>query len=449
MNLDPYSEIERLNSILRRKEEEINGLRDIINLLQRKKYASQSEVVDSKQLGMFNELEDIIEEDQGPKKEKIKYERSKKRRTRIPDSLPRIEKFIDLPDEEKVCPHDGSSLKEIGEEISEQLEIIPAKIQVIKTIRKKYACPCCDEGLKTAPHEAQLLPKTMATPSLIAYIIIAKFADALPLYRQEVMFARIGALLTRQSMARWLIDVSNKLIPLYNLLEERLLEREYVQMDETRIQALKEDGKKATSKSYMWVRHAPGVSPIVLYDYDPSRSGSVPLKLLDGFKGYLQADGYDGYEPACNEYNLIRLGCMDHCRRKFHDAFKTGGGKGIGKKALVYFKKLYKIEDQIKDYSPEKKKELRDEKSRPILEEMKGWIDDIREKITPSSVAGKAITYAFNEWKYLIPYLDDGNLNISNSWVENKIRPFCVGRKNWLFSTSVDGANASAILFFD
>lgn len=449
MEKNLQQENERLNQLLQKQKEENQRLLDIIDILQRKKFAPSSEAVDSNQLGLFNELEDIIEEDeQNEEKESITYERSKKKyRPRIPESLPRIEKIIELPEFERVCPHDGSPLKEIGEEVSEQMEIIPAKIQVIKTIRKKYACPCCDEGLKTAPAPTVLLPKSMASPSLIAYIITAKYTDALPLYRQEMMFARIGAVITRQTMARWMIKVSEKLIPLYNLLQDSLLARNYIQMDETRVQVLKEDGKKATSKSYMWIRHAPGYNPIVLYDYDPTRSREVPMRLLEGFSGYLQCDGYDAYQRACNEYGLNRLGCMDHCRRKFYEAFKTSGGKGIGKKGITILKKLYKVEEKIKDFSPEEKKRVRQEKAKPILEEMKKWIDEVRQKITPKSVAGIAINYAYNEWKYLIEYLDDGNLNISNIWVENKIRPFVIGRKNWLFSTSVDGANASAMYY--
>jgi hypothetical protein len=248
-------------------------------------------------------------------------------------------------------------------------------------------------------------------------------------------------------MARWLIKVSDQLVPLYNLLQGKLLSKTYLQMDETTVQVLKEDGKKATSKSYMWVRHAPGEQPILLFDYAPRRSGSIPMELLEGFKGYLQVDGYDGYSSACEQYKLDRLGCWDHCRRKFFEASKTSNGKGIGKKGIDRIKKLYKIEDKIRHFLPEEKKKIRQEKSLPILEEFKNWIDELQGKITPKSRAGKAIRYACNEWKYLVRYVEEGSLNISNAWVENAIRPFCVGRKNWLFSASVNGAKASAMYY--
>jgi hypothetical protein len=218
-------------------------------------------------------------------------------------------------------------------------------------------------------------------------------------------------------------------------------------MDETIVQVLKEDGRKATSKSYMWVRYAAGNNPIVLYDYAPTRSGQVPLELLEGFKGYLQVDGYDGYSRVCEQNKLIRLGCMDHARRKFRDAFKTSGSKDIGKRGLTYFKLLYKIEEDIEGRSPEEKYRVRQEKSKSILAELKEWVDEKKSKVPPQSVGGKALNYFINEYPYLVGYLDSGKLNISNCGVENKIRPFAIGRKNWLFSDSVDGAKASAMFY--
>jgi transposase len=452
--IELHNQVLRQANQLSNKDQKINHLQDLVNLLQRKKYAPQSEQVNWDQMGLFNEVEDLAaspaEEDleEADEKETITYERSKKKkRARLPENLPRQEVIIDLEDKDKTCVHDGAALKKIGEEVSEKLEIVPAKVFVQKTIRYVYACPCCDEGMKTAPAPKALLPKTMASPSLVAYMIIAKFMDGLPLYRQEKIYARIGVALTRQSMARWLIEVSQKLMPLYNLLQEDLLSRHYLNMDETTVQVLKEDGKKATSKSYMWVRYASGINPIVLYDYSPTRSGQVPLELLEGFSGYLQVDGYDGYSMVCEKNKLTRLGCMDHARRKFKDAFSTSGGKDIGKRGLIFFKSLYKIEDDIEKLSPNEKKRIRQEKSKPILEEMKKWVDEKRPKITPKSVSGKAINYFYNEYKYLVGYLEDGRLNISNCGVENKIRPFAIGRKNWLFSDSVEGAKSSAMFY--
>jgi transposase len=453
--IDQHYQIIHQQNQLTDKDQKINHLQDMINLLQRKNYAPQSEIVSSEQLGLFNEIEDleasaVVGSDEETEEEKITvtYERNKKpKRPRLPENLPREEVIIDLDEKDKICSHDGAKLEKIGEEVSEKLEIVPAKVFVKKTIRYMYACPCCDEGMKTAPVPATLLPKTMASASLVAYIIIAKFMDGLPLYRQETIFKRIGVILTRQSMARWLVAVSQKLMPLYNLLQDELLSKDYLQMDETTVQVLKEDGKKATSKSYMWVRFAPGMNPIVLFDYFPTRSGQVPIELLEGFKGRLQVDGYDGYAQVCSKNKLTRLGCMDHSRRKFVDAFKTSGGKDIGKRGLAFFKSLYGIEEDIAKLSSDEKLKIRQQKSKPILEEIKTWVEDKRLKTTPKSVSGKAINYFHNEYSYLAGYLEDGKLNISNCGVENKIRPFAIGRKNWLFSASVEGAKASAMFY--
>ena len=332
---------------LRDREKEIDACKETIRLLQRKKYAPQSEVVNSHQLSLFNEAEDIFEKEKAEVKDDdedtpTNYKSKKpKRRPRIPKSLPRVEKIIALDGKDRICPHDGTELEEIGEESSEQLEIIPAQVRVIKTIRKKYACPRCHGGVKIPELPPALLPKSMASPSLIAYIIMAKYGDSLPLYRQERIFERMGIIIARQTMARWLVNISLELIPLYNLLQERLLEDDYLQMDETTIQVLKEEDRKATSKSYIWARHRPGNYPIVLFDYAPTRKGDIPRKLLEGFKGYLQCDGYDGYQGVCQENNLVRVGCMDHCRRKFYDAYKAAGKKkGVGRKGSHFFKKI-------------------------------------------------------------------------------------------------------------
>ena len=451
--IDQHNQISEKDNLISEKDKLIQDLKDKINLLQKKQFAPKSEVKTSEELGLFNEAEELNKNNQDNSEDELEEETDenkktrKKRRARLPAHLPREEIVIDLDEKDKVCAHDGTDLVKIGEEVSEKLCIIPAKAVVKKTIRIIYGCPCCDESIKTPPPPATILPKSMASASLIAYIAIAKYVDGLPLYRQEAVFARIGVEITRQSMARWIIQVSLKLMPLYNLLQDLLLAKNYLQMDETYVQVLKEDGKKATSKSYMWVRHAPGVNPIVLFNYFSTRSGEVPIELLSGFKGHLQVDGYDGYARVCEENKLVRLGCNDHGRRKFDEAFKTSGGKAIGKKGLIFYKALYKIEERIEFFCPEERFRIRQEESKPILNEMKVWVDDKRKTITPKSVGGKAINYFHNEYKYLIGYLEDGKLNISNCGVENKIRPFAVGRKNWLFSASVEGADASAMFY--
>jgi transposase len=449
---DLPNDIEELKKLLKLKDHQlqtkdhhISELKDTIFLLQRRKFAPTSEQVKNEpQLMMFDEVEDILEneEEEADSKSEVKgHTRKRGKRKPLPESFKREITVYDLSEDEKV------GMRCIGEEKSEKLNIVPAKISVSVTIRKKYAPTKGDGTILTAKSPKELLPKSMASASLIAYIITSKYVDALPLYRQEKIFERISSDLKRQTMARWLIKVSDQLVPLYNLMQDICIDRNYIQMDESRVQVLKEEEKKATSKSYMWLRYSPGLKPIVLYDYSPTRSGDVPFELLEGFSGVLQVDGYDGYARVCREKNLIRAGCWDHARRKFFDANKTSGGKGTGKKAVAILKKIYKIEEQIKFLPLKEKYKIRQEKTKPILDDFKIWIDEVRAKITPTSVAGKAINYTYNEWKYLTVFLDHPEINISNILVENAVRPFAIGRKNWLFSNSVSGAKASAMFY--
>jgi len=440
--LDKNKEISNKKKEILDKNKEIERLNEIIKTLRRKKYAPSSE-----KDRVFNEMEEIdsdyIDDSSDDDKITVTYKRKKGKRKVLPKTLPRKDIIIDISEEEK------SGMKKIGEEVSEKLVIKPAEIYIERTIRPKYAPidNSNDEKIKIKSLPPQLLPKTMATSSLISYIIVSKFMDALPLYRLENIFSRIGIEIPRQTMARWLIKVYLQLMPLYNLLQDQLLDSGHIQMDETRTQVLNEKNKKATSKSYMWVRFKPGDNPIILYDYAPTRKGQVPIELLNGFKGYLQVDGYDGYSSACVLYELIRMGCMDHCRRKFYDVYKSSKNKKNAKKALSYLKLLYDLEDKIKDLSVDEKYNQRQKHAKPVLNEMKEWLDDIKYKIAPKSPMGKAVNYALNEWNYLIVYLEDGKLNISNILIENKIRPFAIGRKNWLFSASVEGAKASAMFY--
>ena len=335
----------------------------------------------------------------------------------------------------------------MGEEISEKLKIIPHEIEVVRTIRKKYVCSC-GEYIKIAKLPPTILPKSMATPSLLSYIVTGKYVDGIPLYRFESVMKRHGIDLSRAIMGRWMIEVGEKLKTLKELLREELLfSSSYIHCDETVVQVLKEKDKPPESKSYMWVQARSGDKPIVLYDYNPSRSAKVPMDLLKGFKGYLQVDGYAGYNSIGREEDITRVGCMSHCRRYFFRAWKHSKTKNIGSRGLAFIRKLYKIEESIKEYSEEEKKRIRLEKSKPILEEMKAWLDKEGSRHPVKSLGGKAIHYALNEWEFLIRYLEDGRLNISNAFVERAIRPFTIGRKNWLFSNTSKGADVSTLWY--
>lgn len=456
-------EIQDFKSQIQIKETELHNLyqeneflREALRLARMARFAAKSEKLPSNQSELFNEVEEVSKADgalsEAPEEliEVSTHKRNRPKRKPLPDHLPREEVVIDLSDAEKFCGKDGTPLKEIGADISEQLDIVPAQMKVIRTIRKKYACPCCEETIKTAKLPEKILPKSNATPGLLAHIAVSKYVDALPLYRLEQIFKRADIDIPRNTMAGWMIALSEKLQPIYNLMEEDLLDSDYVCCDETVVQVLNEVGKSPQSKSYMWVRsrHGPKTNPIILFDYDPTRSGTVPNKLLKDFKGYLQVDGYAGYDAVCSRGDVIRVGCMAHVRRKFFEVQKISPKQsGVANDVLLLIQKIYKIEEQISEKTIEDRLKIRQEESEPILKEIKTWLDDNENKYPPQGLMGKAIAYARNQWPYVMNFLKYGKPAIDNNFTENRIRPFAIGRKNWLFSDSVAGAEASAMIY--
>jgi len=327
---------------------------------------------------------------------------------------------------------------------------VPAKIKVLRHLRKKYACPCCEQHLITAPKPAQPIEKSIASPGLLAYVAVSKYCDALPLYRQIAIFKRIGVELDRTTLANWMIKMGSLLQPLINRLSEFINEQSVLHMDETPLQVLNEPGKRAQSQSYMWVMTTTQASvPIVLYHYSASRSGDIPKELLPDFNGALMVDGYEGYAAVCNENQLTRLGCWAHARRKFIDAQRQQpkGKTGKADVALGFIQKLYRIEKLNKDKSINERFEARQTQAKPIIDTLKQWLDKSFTKTPPKTTLGKALQYLHNQWSRLVPYLDDGSRPIDNNRAENSIRPFVIGRKNWLFSSSQAGAHASANLY--
>ena len=376
--------------------------------------------------------------------------RKKGGRKPLPTHLPRVEVIHELPEAERRCEHDGKILSEIGEVVSEQLDIVPATIQALRHVRKQYACDC-GQCIKTAPLPAQPIPKSMASPGLLAHITVSKYQDGLPLYRQETILQRIGVDIPRVTLASWVIGVGALVQPLINLMRDRLLEYDIIQMDETPVQVLKEANRSAQSKSYLWVqRGGPPDGRVILYDYDASRSGGVPVRLLAGYSGYLQSDGYDGYNAVVAANGLRALGCMAHARRRFDEAVKTQGkNKRRGKawRGLSLIQKLYRVEKQARAMTPDERHTYRLEHATPILTEMRDWLDGALPQVPPKNATGKALYYLNAQWDKLTRYLDDGRLEIDNNLCENAIRPFVVGRKAWLFSQSVAGVKASANLY--
>ena len=386
-----------------------------------------------------------------------KHTRKRGKRKPLSSLLPRRREEIDLPEEEKICKVHNTPLERIGFDTSEKLEIVPAKLTVLERAVAKYKCPCCANEDKIDIVQAQaprdLIPKSFATPSLLAYITVSKYEDALPLYRQEKIFLRVGIELGRATMSRWIIRASQECQPLLNLMKEDLLDNDVVHVDETEVQVLKEKDRKPEQKSYMWCMAKSGVQPIVFFNYYDNRSKKAASDLLDNYKGTIVCDGYKVYDSMQRMLRFVLAGCFAHCRRKFWMAEKStkklvkAKNKPLASTALGYIRELYKIERSIKDESPEKKLLARQTHSRPILDKFKEWLDEKSQTVVPKSLTGKAISYALNQWDKLIIFSANGNVPIDNNYMESHIRPFVIGRNNWLFSAGAAGAHSSAGLY--
>ena len=371
----------------------------------------------------------------------------------VPAGTPVVDIVHDLPETQRQCPHDGHALHVIGEEVSHQIDITLPKIELQRHVRLKYGCRCCEQGVHTAPLAPQCLPGTLATAGTAALIITGKFVDHLPFYRQTFAFKRIGLAVTRATLCQWTVKLGELVVPLINLLEEKLNANHYLQIDETPLQVLREPGRSAQQQSYMWVRRALTEDKrIVLYHYAEHRNGEAARDLLDAFTGrYLQHDDCKAYNRVREKHPLIHLGCHAHARRYFDKALKLIPKKqradSVAQEAIDFYKKLYRIEDEIRGASPEERYRRRQRDSVPILHEFKQCWQDKLTAASPGTALGKALGYLAQQWPRLIVYVDDGTLEIDNNGVENAIRPFAVGRKNWLFNTTPRGATASARLY--
>ena len=386
------------------------------------------------------------------------HTRKKRGRKALPDNLPRVERLHDIDDADKICPC-GCKLSRIGEEVSEQLDVIPAQVQVIRHIRPKYACKNCegveDDGptVKIAPVHPQIIPKSIAGPGLLSHILTAKFIDHTPFYRQEKQLIRLGVNISRTSMCKWAMQAASACQPLLNLLQDEVLSAKFINIDETVLQVLQEPGRKATTKSYMWIfRRGSPTKPVLLYQYHPTRSGDVVRAFLRGFQGYVQTDGYAGYDFLDHEKEIHHIGCWAHARRKFSDVIKAQGKNrksGAADEAMKYIKKIYKLEKHARrnEFSAEEIYRMRQDEAKPVLEDFKKWLSKKSLQTPPKGLLGKAVSYTLNQWHRLIGYIEDGHLTPDNNMAENSIRPFVIGRKNWLFSGTPEGAEASALLY--
>lgn len=451
--------IEEKDQRIAELEQQLNWLMAQLRLHKHNKFSSSSEKSDENQLCIFNEAEansvPILPE---PKLTKVKAHYRKKTRLttdKLPENIPVETVVHELPEDKCTCPECGDKLHKMGKETREELKIIPAKAVILRHEQYVYSCRNCEKTADHVPILKAEMPEPVikggfASPETIAHIAVQKYMMASPLYRQEQEWKQSGILLSRQTMSNWLIKASESwLEPVYMELKRKLCEHEVLHADETTLQVLKEPGKRARSKSYMWLYRTSGEAKhqIVIYDYQPDRRHIRPGHFLKNFKGYLHADGYEGYHKL--HESIIVVGCMAHLRRKFFDALKIipkeKQPESNAAKAVAYLDRLFHLEKQYAPLSCEARKKERDRISRPVLDEFYDWVLGL--SALPNSLIGKAVHYAKSQRKYLERYLLDGRLEISNNRAERSIKPFVIGRKNWLFSNTPNGSKASAILY--
>jgi len=448
-------------------ESRIELLEERIRVLQKALFGPKSEKhrpdegEGGTQLHLFNEAEALVEKKEETPLSIPEHTRQRPRRKPLPEDLPRIDVIHDIDESQKVCAC-GAALSRIGEEVCEKLDIIPAKIQVIRHIRPKYVCKSC-EGVESegptvliAPPPPQIIPKGIATPGLLAHVAVSKYADSLPLYRQEKIFERCGIEISRSTMAGWMVMAAQSCTPVMDLLYKELHAGPLINVDETLVQVLNEPGRANTTKSYMWVfRGGPPDKPAVIYRYSPTRSGDVPREVLQGYRGYCQTDafsGYDGLEQAIEGIQLV--GCFVHARRNFIKVIDARGKGAKGKTgsaevALGHIGQLYRIEKAARaaELSPSEIQKFRIDRAEPVLTEFKAWLETRKDQTPPKGLLGMAISYTLSRWHKLVRYLENGYITPDNNAAENAIRPFVIGRKNWLFAGSPSGADAAATIY--
>jgi transposase len=451
----------KLNKRLAALETELKWLKEQILLAQKKQFGSSSEKTSALQIELgFNEAEAVADSsDDVVEPKTVTYTRKPKsvgHREEVLQNLPTEVIEYHLPEEERVCSCCGGPMHEMGSDTRDEVVIIPAQVKAIKHINFKYACRNCERNeittpIITAPAPKALIPKSLASASAVAYIMSQKYTEAMPLYRQEKHFERMGIELPRATLSNWMLKGGEMLEPIFNCMHKKLLNLDIVHADETTLQVLHEVGRKAESKSYMWLyRSGRDGPPIVLFEYQPTRNGNHPKQFLEGFTGHLHADGYAGYNDI---KSVILVGCWAHARRKFVDALNVipqaqrDDPKNLANIALKYISDLYKIEKELCGASYEHRKAVRNERSKEILDEFKTWIDRESGLILPKNILGTAFTYCKNQWPKLIEFLADGRLEIDNNRAERSIKPFVIGRKNWLFSNTPRGAKTSAIIY--
>jgi transposase len=456
------AERETLKGQLRSVTVERDLLQERLKAFLRKLFAAKSEARGTDQQDLFlNEAEVLAPTPETPVAQEADvgievagHPRKKRGRKPLDPALPREVIRHELPEAERTCPHDGAALVEIGVETSEQLDIIPQQVRVIQHQRVKYACPCCDQGIKVTPAPARIIPKGLLTESALAWVVTSKYQDSLPLYRQAALLGRFGGDLSRNTLAASVVRVGQEVQPIINLLRDHLLESDLVFGDETVIQVLKEPGRAAQTKSYLWAQTNGTGPPVRLFGYAPGRGGTHAAERYAGIRQgvVLMTDGYEVYNGIAKTHGLVHLGCWAHCRRYFVEAEavipkSARGPEQPATQFIAAIAQLYAVEARGREMTSAERGNLRAEHSRPVLARIEDLLQRHLHSVAPNSLLGKALHYLAGQWPKLIRFIDNGAWPIDNNPCENAIRPFVVGRRNWLFADTVGGANASANLY--
>ena len=457
-----YEEFKRDHAEVLELRAQIKWLMEQLRLIQKKQFGASSEHADEgvmEQMSLlFNEAEVSC-----PKEEELVSEvdvrahkrarKSGKVRDIVPENIPVEVIEHRLPEAEQICPQCGATMEIIGKEVKETLKFKPAEAVLVQDVYYTYGCPQCKQEAEVTPiletaQEPAIIPNSYATPEAVAYVAVQKFVMCVPLYRQEMEWNSKKIMITRQTMANWLIRCATDWFqPVYDELHHALLQHDLLHADETVVQVLHEEGRSAQEKSYMWLYRTSGDAEhgIVLYEYQPGRGQEHPARFLSGFRGYLQTDGYGGYNGL---ESVIRVGCWAHARRKFEEAQKAlpkGQRSNTADQGVAYCTRLFKIEEKLKALSPDERKQERLNQEKPVLDDMLKWANT--RNAAPKSKLGQALTYLRNQWEALNNYLLDGRIELSNNRAERSIKPFVMARKNFLFANTARGAQSSATIF--
>lgn len=436
--------LEKLES----QEQRLRQMQHWLEQLLRQRYGHKSERLDENQLFLFA-VEMAGTGQQVPPEPPSAAPKPKPEghgRQRLPQSLERRRVVYDLADDERRCPQCQKELQHIGEEISERLEYVPASLYVIEEVCHKYACAkgCT---VVTAEKPAAPIDKGLPGPGLLAHVTVSKYGDHLPLYRQESIFARQGVELSRQTMCGWMRECAELVHPLVDLMKQRVLSSKAVQTDDTPVAVLDPE-LPHTRTGRIWTYVGDTEHPYTVYDYTANRSRAGPDAFLKGFRGYLQADAYSGYDEIYKdaERGITEVACWAHARRKFFEAQTSDLMRSTV--VLAYVHLLYEVEQEARDQSlkAEERRALRQAKSKPILADVKAYLERERPKVLPKSPEGQAISYTLSNWEALVRYSEDGDLEIDNNGAERSLRGVAVGRKNWMFFGSDNGGRTAAVL---